>query len=392
MKLWHRLLFLYAAILMTVPAIIMEQKAALPVCAAEEVMVSIGGRTVSSHSTFLDFNKCKISDYDAFSNELSQFTFLKRVELCGSNLNNAQMEKLQNLYPNIKFVWTLVLHNCWTVRTDQVAFSTNKGEKSRVDLTSEDAAQLKYCTDMVALDIGHNEVHDVSFLEYMPKLRILIVVDNHLADISPVAKCKDLVYLETFVNRITDMSPLTNLVNLIDINISYNRFADITPILHKPRVERLFVSHCGLSSKQIAELEAEYPNAQVEYQVKESIQAGWRTNPRFKAMRTMYKQNVVSDLFMTDTDRLAYYAAVFDLNYYVNTYPEIVEEVGTEPLQLLYYWLDYGVANGQKASAAFSVAQYAAYNPDLQAAYGDDYTKYLMHYMARGYKENRICS
>lgn len=391
MKMSKKMLLLYVVVILCLPVLLMGTKGIVNNAStvnAEDANVIIAGRTVSSLSPTLDFNKCKITDYEAFVRELGQFPCLTRVELCGSNLSNEQMEGLQNVYPNIKFVWTLNLGNYWTVRTDQVAFSTNKGKGP--DLTNADVEQLKYCTDMVALDIGHNAVSDVSFLRYMPKLRILILVDNRVSDITPITACKDLVYLETFVNRITDITPLTNLVNLIDVNISYNRFTDITPILNKPRLERLFVTHCGLSQIQLEQLKAEYPQAQIEYTVTQSIDAGWRLNPRYKAMRTMYKTNTVSDLFMTDTDRILYYKDVFNYEYYVTNYPEVVAMVGNDPLKLLYYYLDTGVSQGQQASEEFSVVAYKVYNPELVEVYGDDYSKYFMHYMCCGYKEGRI--
>lgn len=347
--------------------------------------VMINGRQEASSATFLDFNKATILDFNSFVVELGQFPFLTRVEMCGSNLSNEQMEFLQNTYPNVKFVWSLRLGNYWTVRTDQVAFSTNKGPGP--NLTNADVEQLKYCTDMVALDLGHNRVSDISFLYHMPKLRILILVDNRVSDLTPVASCKDLVYLETFVNPIKDITPITDLVNLLDLNISYNRYTDNQPILHKPRLERLFVSHTGLSMAQINELQAEYPNIHVEYQVKESVDGGWRSIPRYRAMRTMFKTNTVSELFMTDIDRFAYYANVFDYGYYVTAHPEVVALVGNDPLQVLYYFIDHGVAQGHQASPTFSVMDYALYNADLHDLYGVDLKAYFNHYMTRGYKE-----
>lgn len=352
--------------------------------------VVINGRTVSSAETFLDFNHAKIASYDTFKLELGQFPFLNRVELCGSNLSNACMEDLQRTYPNVKFVWSIRLGNYWTIRTDQVAFSTNKGPGP--DLTNSDTEQLKYCTDLVALDIGHNAVSDISFVRYMPNLRILILVDNRVKDLTPIESCKNLVYLETFVNPITDITPLTNLVNLIDVNISYNRFCDIQPLLNKPRLERLFVSHTGLSMEQIQELQAEYPNIHVEYQVTQSIDGGWRKLDRYRAMRTMFKTNTVSDLFMTNVDRVAYYANVFQYEYYVQHYPEVVAKVGLDPVALLDYFIDYGLVEGQQASPTFSIVDYAAFNPNLVEAFGLDYDLLFKHYMTRGYREpERIC-
>lgn len=356
-----------------------------------ETTVVLAGKKVSNYSTMLDLKKARISDYEAFVQALAQFPYLTRVELCESNLSNEQMEGLQKAYPHIKFVWTLYLKNYWKVRTDQVAFCTNKGIRDDEPvLYSEDVAQLKYCTDMVALDLGHNAIKDISFVEYMPNLRILILVDNRLADLSPVAHCKKLEYIETFVNRITDFSALSNLANLIDVNISYNRFCDITPLLNKPRLERLFVSHCGLSTQQLDELKAEYPNAQINHTVTESIDGGWRKVSRYYAMRKMFKSNTVNEMFLTDADWFAHYANVFDLNYYVNNYPEVLKQVGTDPMEILYYFLDHGISLGHQASPTFSVTAYKEGNPGLYPFCGDDLNAYFRHYMGYGYKENRI--
>ncbi|MBQ7944722.1 MAG: hypothetical protein IJ326_11755 [Lachnospiraceae bacterium] len=359
----------------------------------DELWIELEGKVVSNLSTTLDYNKATINDYEKFVTALQQFPYLTRVELCESNLTNEQMEGLQNTYPNVKFVWTLYLKNYWKVRTDQVAFCTNKGIRDDEPmLYSEDVAQLKYCTDMVALDLGHNRIKDISFVEYMPNLRILILVDNRLADLSPVAHCKKLEYIETFVNRITDFSALANLANLRDVNICYNRFSDITPLLNKPRLERLFVSHCGLSTEQLDQLKAEYPDVQINHTVTQSIHGGWRKVDRYYAMRKMFKSNTVSELFTTDADWFAHYANVFDLEYYITNHPEVVEQAGTDPMEILYYFLDYGIALGHQASPNFSIAAYKEYNTELYPFCGDDLNAYFRHYMGYGYKENRIAT
>lgn len=374
------LLVIGAMSLMLTSVLFLKQETeATQVEAKLATIYDIEGKKVSNLSSVLDFNGCRISDYELFMEQLALFPNLNRVELYDSNLSNEQMEVLMQRYPDVKFVWTIRLANYWKVKTDQVAFSTNKGPGP--NLRNADVEQLKYCTDMVALDIGHNWVSDISFVEYMPKLRILILVDNWVNDLSPIAKCKDLVYLETFVNPITDVSALTNLVNLIDINISYNRFTDITPILNKPRVERLFVTHCGLTREQLTQLEQEYPNAQIEYTVTQSIDAGWRTVDRYKAMRQMYKTNTVSELFLTDVDRLAYYQDVFDASYYAQKHPEVVRQVGDDSVDLLYYFLDTGISQGHQACEEFSIIEYQLERTDLYSAYGSDLDKYFMNYI-----------
>ncbi|MBQ4224266.1 MAG: leucine-rich repeat domain-containing protein, partial [Prevotella sp.] len=44
----------------------------------------------------------------------------------------------------------------------------------------------RYCTKLKGLDLGHNAITDISFIENMPHLRVLILADNDLTDISPL--------------------------------------------------------------------------------------------------------------------------------------------------------------------------------------------------------------
>ena len=65
------------------------------------------------------------------------------------------------------------------------------------NLTAANAADLKYCTRVRYMDIGHNEIlGDISFVQYMPELEVLIAAMDGLSDISPISACTKLEYLE----------------------------------------------------------------------------------------------------------------------------------------------------------------------------------------------------
>lgn len=249
----------------------------------------------------MDFNNKTIADYDSFITEIGQFENVKKIEVCGTNLSYEQLENLQNTYPDIKFVWTITLANTWTVRTDVVAFSTNKAHHNPA-IKNDEVWKLKYLTDIVALDIGHNEISDLSFLQYMPNLKVLIIADNWISDLSPIVNCKKLMYLETFVNPIRDISPLAELDNLVDINVSYNYFTDYTPLLNKPKLERLWITHTSMTSDSIQQLIDAYPNVTMDYTSGTSVQGGWRDHPRYFAFREMFATNTVNDLFKDEDE------------------------------------------------------------------------------------------
>ena len=79
----------------------------------------------------------------------------------------------------------------WTLRTDVTNFSTANLTKIP-DPTYSEIEQLRYLTDIVALDLGHNNLPPLDFLSGLTGLRSLILVDCGISDISPLA---------TLVNR-----------------------------------------------------------------------------------------------------------------------------------------------------------------------------------------------
>ncbi len=54
------------------------------------------------------------------------------------------------------------------------------------------------------------------------------------------------------------------------------------------------------------------------------------------------------------------YSKVFDASYYLASHPELAATVGTDPAQLLRYFVEVGIAQGHSGNAAFNVTAYAA--------------------------------
>lgn len=224
---------------------------------------------------------------------------LTRVDICKTGFTNADYAALQDAFPNIRMIWEIVWHH-WTFRTDVVAFSTMKTCAQTFFLYDEDAQYLRYCTDLVALDLGHNRVHDWSFLQYMPNLKILIAVDNQVEDLSWIQYTPKLEYLEFFVGYVTDLSFLQYTPNLKDLNISYNRVSDATYLYNLPKLERLWMEHTRIPYSEYQKLKETYPDAKIVRKGEGSIDQGWRTHERYYAMRDMFKNNYVHELFLDE--------------------------------------------------------------------------------------------
>lgn len=259
-----------------------------------------------------DVRELDLSGHDLAALDLDMYMLLgllrnlEKVDMCQCGFSNDEMSALQDAFPGIKIVWEIKLSH-WTIRTDAVAFSTMKTCSQTFYLKDEEAKYLKYCTDLVALDLGHNYVTDLSFLQYMPELKILILVDNvkgwengkirRIDDLSMLQYVPKLEYLEFFCDGVKDISFLQYTPNLVDLNISYNPISDATYLFELPKLERLFLEHTKIPYSEFERLQETYPDAQLEYYGEGSIDHGWRKHERYYAMRDMFKNNYVHPLF-----------------------------------------------------------------------------------------------
>lgn len=259
--------------------------------------VTILGQVHSNAETELIFNDMFISDKAQFVQDLTQFYQLQKCEMCNCNYTNEEMEQLCNAFPDTKFVW--IVHCAkWSLRTDAVSFSTMFVDYGWGPETSKDFEPLKYCKDLEALDIGHKSCTDISFIKDLKKLKILILAINRITDISPLEELTNVTYLELFLNNIEDLSPLEKLENIEYLNLCHNRnLGEIEPILHFQNMKKLWISNCNLTPDEKARIKAAYPNAWLEFDVYESVQAGWREGKVYNPMRNAFNNGVIDEMF-----------------------------------------------------------------------------------------------
>ena len=237
---------------------------------------------------------------------ISRLPNLNRLVMIDCGLDNAGYAALQDRHPDIKIVWEIVL-DYWTIRTDVVAFSTFKTTAEEFYMNNDDAYYLRYCNELVALDLGHNYVSDLSFLEYMPDLKVLILVDNvkekdgetlrHLTDLSELKYVPKLRYLEIFANNVSDLSFLDYMPELEDLNISYNSVSSIEHMKNMPHIKKLWMEHTYISGAGVSTLRQLYPNARIVTTGEGSVDQGWRSGERYRAVRRMFFENVIDDYY-----------------------------------------------------------------------------------------------
>lgn len=254
----------------------------------------------------LDLQGIEMTSPDDVMTAVGCLPNLKKVNMCKCGLTNEQMETLVNAYPEVKFVWEVKMGN-HTLRTDIVGFSTKNPSKYYNESSSpeyiekvkktkrlytEDIQVLKYCTDLVALDLGHNYIDDISVLQYLPKLQILILADNKLTDISVFRELPELVYVEIFMNRVEDLSPLEGHDKLLDLNLCQNRVTDLSPLYELTQLERVWCSmNPTLTGAEARALREKLPNAEVNSTTGDDTGDGWREHERYFWMKEYFADN-----------------------------------------------------------------------------------------------------
>lgn len=255
--------------------------------------------TVPADAESIDLgkNKVGIDDYKDFYNFLSRLPNLKHVDMFNTRIPAQRINELTEKFPGIEFGWTMIVGN-HDVRTDITAFSTAHSDAARRH-SDQDFALLKYCKNLLALDIGHNAVKDLSFLYDLPNLKVLIVVDNQFTDLTPIASLHELEYLEIFYNKIRDITPLAGLTKLLDLNICFNYIEDLTPLYGLTGLKRLWISQYNdrnPSNKPdpaaVEALRAALPDTQIDSNAKSSVGNYWRDHPHYKVLREMFNKQM----------------------------------------------------------------------------------------------------
>lgn len=202
---------------------------------------------------------------------------LRKVILSGCGLPDEELEAMNERHPDIQVVWTVQLGPI-SLRTDATFFApVVTGQHVR----QSQLEALKYCHDLIAIDLGHMSVTDCSWAAYMPKLQYLILADTGVRDLTPLASCEELVFLELFLTPARDYTPLLACKKLEDLNLCYCR-GSVEPIRQMTWLKRLWWD--GNETKTRG-LDKDLPDTQCNFTSASSTGGSWRKGVRYKEQR-----------------------------------------------------------------------------------------------------------
>ena len=75
------------------------------------------------------------------------------------------------------------------------------------------------------------------------------------------------------------------------------------------------------------------------------------------------------------------YAPVFDAEYYLNKYPDLKAAFGNDYSAALNHFITFGIKEGRQGCDDFNIDIYKGNYPDLRKAFGNNNGAYVAHYL-----------
>ena len=244
------------------------------------------GVTVNSNATEIDLSNIKMESVDEVENSLKYFNNLEKVVMYKCNISDEDMDALWKRHPETRFVWGIYFGG-YCVRTDETGFMPWKygyTRDGRPGMSNTEAQKLKYMVDLVAIDIGHNDITDLSFLYHTPNVEYLMMCGTGVTDLTPLGSLKKLKYLELWENPVKDLSPLAGCTALEDINIYGVKAEDLSPLLDLP-LKNIWFNARLYSDEQAEMLKNAFPDSNVVHNPRWPTSVGWRRIPNYFAQR-----------------------------------------------------------------------------------------------------------
>lgn len=264
--------------------------------------VKVAGKMYSDDTTEVDLSQVVVEDLKKVEKAMAYLPEAKLLilGLCGkdnpewgnskmddklavSDIDNEEIaafrDRVQDRY---KVVWTIRLGPHIALRTDADNFMPNHFGVGR--LPDDYAHNLRYCTDMVCLDLGHMTVTHIEFVQFMPKLKYLILAWTNVKYIEPIRNCKELLFLELDNSAIRDLAPLADCTKLEDLNFG-NAFPEVEGILGMTWLKNVYMIDGSRSDAW--KVSQALPDTRVVTTGNATVGGNWRRMKNYYDMRDM---------------------------------------------------------------------------------------------------------
>ena len=243
------------------------------------------GRDFTTLDEAMDLNHSPMTDNGAAVRDiLPLMKNCRYLDMDSCGVPSETMAEIRDAYPEMNVVWRIWFAlDYFTVRTDvERLWCANFYPYMSGDYVTE----LKYCTKLKLLDLGHNpDLHDWSFLEYMPDLEVLVITASGWENLEMISNCTKLEYLEAIPPGRTyvDLSPLEKLTNLEYLNICGIGESDGWEVLlNMKKLKRLWIGKWTADTfpeGAIDQIREALPDTDINVTEWSGATGSWRDNP-----------------------------------------------------------------------------------------------------------------
>ncbi len=243
--------------------------------------MTLGDITLTQETVDVDLSSVTVTDLETVENVLRYFPNVETVFMGEQDIDHETMAAFRSrVREEYKVVWYIRMGDSKPIRTDITYFMPGRDGPVFNDTTSYN---IRYCEDLVAVDVGHLGVHDVSWVGYLTNLEYLILSHTGISYIDGVENCKKLKFLEmTDCGALKDLAPLKGCTALEDLNFG-NSWPDVSALKEMPWLKNIYMIF-GSGSKAY-ELSQALPDTRVVTSGDYTVASGWRKLPNYYAMR-----------------------------------------------------------------------------------------------------------
>ena len=234
------------------------------------------GKTFTINDETIDISFINVGDDgEAVRKVLPYLLRCNYVDMDSCGVSNEKMAALRDEFPHVKIVWRIFFGPVYTARTDAERILASKPTVGG-NLVSSQLQDLKYCTDVKYLDLGHNEtIADISFMSTMTKLEVVILSMNLYTNVDALANATNMEYLEIFDSNLENIEALRGMTKLKHLNICHTKVTDLSPI-YDLDLERLYIGYATpIPAEQIQTFKELHPDCEVNTTVDDPHSGSW---------------------------------------------------------------------------------------------------------------------
>ena len=271
--------------------------------AAFDYRFRLFGKNLSTLDEALNFSHIPMDDEgEAVKAILPCMTRCQSLDMDFCGVSSPAMAEIRDAYPDMDVVWRVWFGLDCSVRTDvERILASNLNHR----LTDDNTFEMRYCTKVKYLDIGHNDLlHDFTFLEYMPDLEVAILALTGLQDLNCLHNCQKLEYLEINTCRMgMDLSPLANCKSLEHLNICWlGKVKGYEALCELTNLKRLWIGmFTTIPEEGLAQIRQALPNTEINTKEGTGCGGSWRHvsggyAPRYALLRQQFDYDHYPDV------------------------------------------------------------------------------------------------